>query len=172
MRFPWLVIIPLLGVLCYGQEADRWAGSVPRASRDSLIAGLRTLLRAESKGDWHTVYELRPDLDRETESEAEFKQRWTATVKGTVVDFAPARAVASVFGEDSDSEKVFDIQGCAKVGDGGTTRFQQGGISAHLDGGEWYLDGVHLMTDSGDHPEPCDFHPAHALLASEHGRRH
>ena len=138
---------------------------IPAAHRASLLAALRRLMSAESRQDWQTVYRLRPELDRETETEEQFVQRWQEVTLATVLDFEPRLASPSTFAAEAEGEQVFDIQGCAQVERDHTKAGQEGAISAHLDQGSWYLDGVHLLTDDDDKPEPCTFHAGRGLLA-------
>lgn len=163
-----LAILPFfLAVCCHAAApSERWLEAIPRASRDSLISAARALVRAENRQDWHAVYELRPDLDRETETEAEFQRRWTSEAPGRIIDFEPTRSVPSLLGAETQDEKLFDVLGCAQVRTRASTRFQTGSIAAHLVDGAWLLDGVHLITDSVNHPEPCTFHRGNGLLAS------
>jgi hypothetical protein len=164
---PAILLLALLNLpAAAGVPAAHWLEPIPAAKRASAVQSLRALLRAESRKDWSAVYQLRPELDRQTESEPEFTRRWLEISKDTVLDFQPERAVPSVFGSESDDEQVFDILGCAKVRGRDQTRFQSGSISAHLTSYGWALDGVHLMTDDDDKPEPCSFHTGAALLAS------
>ena len=144
--------------------AAGWIAPIPATHRASLLAVLHRLLTAESRQDWQTVYRLRPRLDRDTESEEQFAQRWQKVTRGTVLDFEPRRARESLFVAVKEGEKVFDIQGCAEVERDDAKAGQQGAISAHLDQGSWYLTGVHLMTDNRGKPEPCTFHAGHGLL--------
>ena len=178
---PWLTITACLAALL---AAPLWAGPraaeparaawmspIPAAGRAPLMAGLRRLMSAEARQDWGTVYRLRPELDRETESEDDFVQRWKQVTPATVLDFEPLRADVSTFAAVSEDEQVFEIMGCAQVQQEDSKTGQEGAISAHLQDGQWSLDGVHLLTDDQDRPEPCHFHPGRALLAAAPHRR-
>ncbi len=128
-------------------------------------------MAAESHQDWGTVYKMRPDLDRETETEQQFESRWKEISPDPVLDFEPLRTDPSNFADESESEQVFDVMGCALVQRDGAKSGQEGSISAHLDGGTWDLDGVHLLTDDDDQPEPCRFHAERGVLAAAAARR-
>ncbi len=142
-----------------------WLQAVPAERRATLLDGLKKLVDAEKRQDWSSVYNLRPLLDRETEDEPHFVQRWPQVSPGHILDFEPVKTSFSEFGGLSDEDQVFDIIGCAQVKSGDKRIAQEGGITAHYDGQEWYLDGVHLMTTEVGDPEPCTFHAGHGLLA-------
>ncbi len=148
-----------------------WLAPVPASGRASLLSALHRLMFAEARQDWGAVYNLRPQLDRETETEAQFTRRWKEISPDPVLDFEPLRTDPSNFANESENERVFDVMGCALVERDGAKSGQEGSISAHLDGDAWYLDGVHLLTDDTDQPEPCRFHPGRGVLAATAPRR-
>ncbi len=148
-----------------------WLEPVPRADRAPLVSSLQRLIAAEQREDWDAVYQLRPDLDRQTETEPQFARRWQEITPGKVLDFAPFHTVPSTFASEAPGEQVFDILGCTRVSSEDGTISQEGSVSAHLQDGKWYLDGVHLMATDDDAPEPCTFHPDGALLQTLH-RKH
>ena len=148
----------------------RWLEPIPPASRSSLIDAVKHLVGAESRQDWATVYRLRPFLDRETESQPQFIQRMALISPGEVVDFEPSRSVFSEFGGLTPTDQVFDVMGCAQVRAGDRLARQRGSITAHLDGGEWFLEGVHLLADDDGRPEPCVIQPRHGVAAARHQR--
>ena len=144
-----------------------WLQPVPAARRAPLLDAMKKLVNALKQKDWSTVYALRPLLDRETEDEARFIQRWAQESPGHIVDFEPKQTTFAEFGGLSEDDQVFDIMGCARVEKGDKPIAQEGGITAHYDGDRWYLDGVHLMTTDTGEPEPCESHPSHGLLAGD-----
>ncbi len=150
--------------------AAGWLLPVPASGRAPLLSAVHQLMFAEAHQDWRAVYRLRPDLDRETETEQQFEQRWKQISPDPVLDFEPRRTDPSDFADESETEQVFDVMGCALVQRDGAKSGQEGAISAHLDGGTWYLDGVHLMTDDDDQPEPCRFHAGRGVLAAARRR--
>jgi hypothetical protein len=144
--------------------ASGWLLPIPASGRASLLSAVHQLMFAEAHQDWSAVYRLRPALDRETETEEQFTQRWKEISPDPVLDFEPLRTIASTFAGVSEDEQVFDVLGCALV-DRGSKMGEKGSISAHLQGGTWYLDGVHVLTDDVGRPEPCRFDPDRGVLA-------
>ena len=147
-----------------------WLVPIPAASRTSLVAAMRRLMSAEAHQDWTTVYRLRPELDRETETEEQFTRRWKEISPDAVLDFEPLHTSPSNFAGVSPDEQVFDVLGCAMVERDGSKASEEGSISAHLVGGTWYLDGVHLLMNDNDQPEPCRFQPGSGILAAPRRR--
>lgn len=162
-----LLALPLAAVA--RTPTEPWLVAIPAAGRASLEAALRSLLAAEAGQDWAAIYHLRPSLDRETETEEQFVRRWKEMAPDPVFDFEPRRTDTSLFAGVSAGEQVFDIQGCVQL-EKGSQMGEEGSISAHLEDGHWSLDGVHLLTDAVDKPEPCRFHTDRGLLASAHRR--
>ncbi len=148
-----------------------WLAPVPASRRASLLDSMRQLMFAEAHQDWDAVYRLRPPLDRETETKEQFAHRWQEISPDPVLDFEPLHTSPSMFAYESEGEQVFDVMGCALVQRDDAKSGQEGSISAHLDGDTWYLDGVHLLTNDDDQPEPCRFHPERGLLATPPRRR-
>jgi len=165
-----LAALSLLPAASAGRSrAAAWLASIPASRRASLLTAMHQLIGAEARQDWGAVYRLRPVLDRETETEAQFQRRWQETEPVTILDFEPLHTSPSNFAYVSVSEQVFDIQGCAQVERDDAGSGQEGSISAHWDDETWHLDGVHLLTDDLDDPEPCRFHAGRGLLPR--GRR-
>ncbi len=148
-----------------------WLLPIPASSRASLLGAVHQLMFAEAHQDWDAVYKMRPQLDRETETEPQFTKRWKQVSPDPVLDFEPLRTSPSNFAYESEGERAFDVMGCALVQRDQTKAGQEGSISAHLQDGTWYLDGVHLLTDDDDQPEPCRFHPERGVLAAAAPRR-
>jgi hypothetical protein len=155
-----LTSFPLLLVLLlatYGQENDLSRfNPVPGNQRARLKERLKLLIEYQRTKQYDKLFEMLPTIH--TQHPELTKEKFLADIrkqgKAHVVDFIPEYTRVNPTGDGE-----FEINGCAKVHEGLSTKKWQAATYASLENGEWYFSDI-LFTFTTMHArEPAACRP-------------